>query len=137
MQRTRERSRQVLVLVALVAPLELTSAALTELRCEPRDNPAYWIQWVHVDAVAKVVRVKVLNELAERTVDLLYVGPEQFGENTYHFNWRVQGIDPPMLQAFKLFRSTDGWRLINVGLEDHQGVLTLKALGPSQDMRCK
>src|SRR5262245_9990536 len=128
--------RLLFCLLGIVLAGSAQAADITKLRCEPV-AASYWIGAVRIDVPAKTAWIAVKGEPGEHEAALLYIGPEQFGGRTYHFNWRVEGSEDHVVNAFKLFRTNEGWRLIDVGLQDSAGSLVLKALGDSQPMKCK
>lgn len=108
-----------------------------ELRCSPQDPIDNWIESVRIDVPNAKVWLQVSRQEQEIEVDLLHVGPEQLGARTYHFNWRVEWADEPIVNVFKLFRSTNEWRLVSAGMELRNGTMVLRAAGPNQVMACE
>ncbi len=129
-------TRFLLYAVVLVAPSLTHSADPITLRCGPVGGTDYWIRSVTVDVGRKRVQILVANDPEPKNADLVHIEQSGSGEISYHFNWRVPGSDP-VVNAFKLFRATDGWRLIDVGLELRGSNLALRALGSSQRFACK
>lgn len=124
----------------LVVSGTCAAAEISELHCTPLGAPGYWIESVHINVVYKKVifiTASGPNKRDLHDVNLLYIGPEQFGGHTYHFNWKVEGSEDSIVNVFKLFKTNEGWRLIDAGMETHGDQLVLKALGKSQSMQCK
>ena len=129
-------TRLLTLLILGFSALPAAAAGSTELSCTPQDK-TYWIRSVRINVPSNKVWLQVQDDDHTHEMKLIHVGPEQFGARTYHFNWTVEGAADPVVNAFKLFRAMNEWRLIDVGMESRNGTLVLKALGASQIMDCK
>lgn len=122
-------------LISIVLTCTAPAADMKTLYCVPTSTAA-WIGSIRIDTSAKKAWITTKEPTAEHEVPLLHVGPEQFGAPIFQFNWRVEGSEDHVVNAFKLFRALDEWRLIEVGMQETNGLLLLKALGDSWAMKC-
>src|SRR5262245_33228099 len=95
-------SHPLAVLALGLGALPAVAADRVELTCTPQDKKN-WIESVRIHVPSSKVWLRLRGESRPHELKLLYVGPEQFGARTYHFNWAVEG-DDPVVNAFKLFR---------------------------------
>jgi len=128
--------RHLALLIPAFGALPAAAVERVELTCTPQ-NTSSWIRSVRIHVPTAKVWLHLAGEERPHEVKLLHVGPEQFGARTYHFNWTVEDARDPVVNAFKLFRTMNEWRLLNVGMEARAGTLVLRAIDDSEVMTCK
>ena len=125
------------LLLALLLTTIACSAFAQQLSCADRANEHLWVKKVRVDAKAKTVFLTLAQAPTSRKAVLTNASESQFGKPVYAFNLPpVEGAEP-VTNVFKLFYTGTEWRLIEAGLLQVNGVLTLRALGQSVALTCK
>jgi hypothetical protein len=114
----------------------IAEAKAADLRCVDESNGHSWIKSLVVDEEAKAVTLSLKESASPRKVRLIDTKQLQFGEPIYAFNLPPEPGAEKVTNAFKLYKVGAKWRLIDVGLLEIDGVLTLKALGDSTVFAC-
>jgi hypothetical protein len=125
-----------MVILLFAITFGITEAKATSLRCVDEADEHAWIRSVVIDEEAKVVTLTLKESASQVKARLIGTEQRQFGEPIYAFNLPPEPGAEKVTNAFKLFKVGAKWRLIDAGLLEVNGVLTLKALGDSTVVSC-
>jgi hypothetical protein len=121
-----------LLSTAIAAPVQAQN-----LVCTDAANEARWVKKLVVDTKAKSVTLTLTQGPSPRTAAIANSSESQFGKPVYAFNLPPLEGMAQVTNVFKLFYTGTEWRLINAGLLEVNGVLTLRALGQSSRFECR
>jgi hypothetical protein len=108
-----------------------------DLVCTDRNNSHLWVKRLSIDVQAKTVALSVINESTPRIAQLVNTAEVQFGKPVFAFNLPPAPNSEPVTNVFKLFYTGSEWRLVDAGLLEVEGTLTLRALGRSVAFVCR
>jgi len=129
------RSLRLLCFTVLICVVQDTLAASeNDWLCRAPLDPEDWIESIRISPSQEKVWLKLKSNDSAEELPLLYVNPEQADQPIYAFNSAVAGTN--VVNAFKVFRVAQQWRLISAGMEERRGTLVLKALGSSVKLAC-
>ena len=130
-----KRSLQLWWLAALVCVAQCAAAAnQKDLLCRATDDPDDWIESIRISPSQGKVWLKLKSQGPAEELSLLHFTADGSDQPTYAFNDAVAGTK--VINAFRVFRVAEQWRLISAGMEEHQGTLTLLALGSKVKLDC-
>lgn len=127
---------QIRTALALVLAMSPAHALAVELRCKDTQNSHLLVESLVINEQAKSVTLNLRQGTSPREVLLVTSSEVQFGERVYAFNLPPEPNQAKVTNAFKLFKATGAWRLIDAGLLDVNGTLTLRAIGTSVPIEC-
>lgn len=126
------------IYLLVLASLSMQVSA-KDLICVHHGTDPYWINKVSIRIDSKTVSVDEGPYHAKAAVihgRMVYADARMInGYPAVAFTTQQTG-DPNSLNLFKLFRTFNGWRLIDTGVLYVNGELTLKALGQSEPFDC-
>jgi hypothetical protein len=114
-------------------------ASAKDLICVHHGAEPYWINKVSIHLDTKTVDVDEGPYQARVSVihgKVAYADEKAINGYPAVAFATPQTLDTNSLNLFKLFRSANGWRLIDTGVLYVNGELTLKALGHSEPFDC-
>jgi hypothetical protein len=111
------------------------AADQSDLLCRPTDDPDDWIESIHISPSQGKAWLRIKSHSADQELPLLYFTPDDTDQPIYAFNAPVAGTN--VVNAFKLFRVAEQWRLISAAMEDRTGALVLSALRSSIKLACR
>jgi hypothetical protein len=130
------RSLKLLCLTVLVGVAGgAFAASQNDWLCRATLDPEDWIESIRISPSQSKVWLKLKSNDSADELPLLYANPEQADQPSYAFNSAVAGTN--VVNAFRVFRVSEQWRLISAGMEERQGTLVLKALGSSVKLACE
>lgn len=112
---------QIRTTLALVLAVTSTHALAAELWCEDTGNQHLLVESLVINEHAKSVTLKLRQGTSPREAVLVNSSEMQFGERVYAFNLPPEPNEAKVTNAFKLFKATDTWRLIDAGLLEVNG----------------
>lgn len=122
---------------ALLLIAASNGASAQKLSCTDATSKHLWVKQLLVDSKAKSVTLSLAQPPSPRTATLTNSSETQFGKPVYAFNLPPLEGSAPVTNVFKLFYTGTEWRLIDAGLLEVNGTLTLRALGQSAVFTCK
>jgi hypothetical protein len=130
------RSLKLLCFVAFIAAAQgVGAASQNDLLCRATDDPDDWIESIRISPGQSKVWLKLKSHESAEELSLLYFSSNEADQPTYAFNAAVAGTN--IINAFRVFRVAEQWRLISAGMEERSGALVLLALGSSVKLACK